>query len=90
MQLQEVRPGYARLSMRVQSNMVNGQNLCRGGLIFALADSSETGDQLVAEAQEVTRAGRSGIYDVRVTNQDGKLVALFRGKSVTVKRTWIE
>jgi acyl-CoA thioesterase len=47
-------------------------------------------DRLVAEAAEVARAGRSGVYDVRVTNQKGELVALFRGKSATVKGVWIE
>jgi acyl-CoA thioesterase len=47
-------------------------------------------DRLVAEASEVVRAGRSGVYDVRVTNQKGELVALFRGKSATVKGVWIE
>jgi acyl-CoA thioesterase len=40
MKIEEVRAGYARLSMRVTANMVNGQNVCHGGLIFALADSS--------------------------------------------------
>ena len=47
-------------------------------------------DRLVAEASEVARAGRKGVYDVRVTNQKGELVALFRGKSATVKGVWIE
>ncbi|MGQ0545893.1 MAG: hydroxyphenylacetyl-CoA thioesterase PaaI [Betaproteobacteria bacterium] len=47
-------------------------------------------DRLTAEATETARAGRSGVYDVRVTNQKGELVALFRGKSATVKGTWIE
>ena len=40
MKLEDVRPGYARLSMRVTENMVNAQKICHGGLIFALADSS--------------------------------------------------
>jgi acyl-CoA thioesterase len=40
MKLEEVRPGYARLSMRVTADMVNGQQVCHGGLIFTLADSS--------------------------------------------------
>lgn len=39
------------------------------------------GDRLKAEAREVTRFGRSGIYDVRVTDQAGKLIAEFRGHS---------
>lgn len=43
------------------------------------------GDHLTAEATEVTRAGRSGVYDVTVTNQDGTLIAVMRGNSRTVK-----
>jgi acyl-CoA thioesterase len=39
------------------------------------------GETLVAEAQERTRAGRSGIYDVRVATREGELVAEFRGHS---------
>ncbi len=39
------------------------------------------GDQLTATATEVTVAGRNGIYDVRVTNQDNTLIAEFRGMS---------
>lgn len=40
MQILEVRPGYARLSMTVREDMVNGHRLCHGGLIFTLADSA--------------------------------------------------
>jgi acyl-CoA thioesterase len=40
MTLEEVRPGYARLSMPVTQNMLNAQKVCHGGMIFALADSS--------------------------------------------------
>ena len=39
------------------------------------------GDVLTAESEEVALYGRSGVYDVRVSNQDGTLIALFRGKS---------
>lgn len=45
------------------------------------------GDRLIAAAREVSRQGRSGVYDVRVTNQDGVHVAEFRGHSRTVKGT---
>lgn len=48
------------------------------------------GDGLTATAREVSRQGRSGIYDVRVTNQDGEHVAEFRGHSRTVKGTLLE
>jgi len=44
---------------------------------------------LTATAAEVSRRGRSGIYDIRITNQDGVHVAEFRGHSRTVKGTHI-
>jgi phenylacetic acid degradation protein PaaD len=40
MVLDEVRPGYARMSMQVRDDMVNGHSICHGGLVFALADSA--------------------------------------------------
>ncbi|MBU9697331.1 hydroxyphenylacetyl-CoA thioesterase PaaI [Rhodobacteraceae bacterium HSP-20] len=45
------------------------------------------GDRLTATATECARQGRSGVYDVRVTNQDGTHIAEFRGHSRTVKGT---
>ncbi len=47
------------------------------------------GDRLTAEAREVNRRGRSGIYDIRVTNQDGLHVAEFRGHSRSVRGTHV-
>ncbi len=43
------------------------------------------GNMLTAFAEEVTREGRSGCYDVRVTNADGTLIAVFRGLSRSIK-----
>lgn len=43
------------------------------------------GDRLTATAREIALYGRSGICDVRVTNQEGKLVAEFRGASRTLE-----
>jgi acyl-CoA thioesterase len=40
MRIAEVRPGYARLVMAVREDMVNGHEICHGGLIFTLADSA--------------------------------------------------
>lgn len=45
------------------------------------------GDRLTATATEVSRRGRSGIYDIRITNQAGEQIAEFRGHSRTVKGT---
>jgi acyl-CoA thioesterase len=39
------------------------------------------GDELVAEASERARAGRTGVYDVEVRNGRGEVVAVFRGNS---------
>lgn len=46
------------------------------------------GDRLVATAREVSRSGRSGIYDVRVTAGDA-VIAEFRGHSRTISGTWL-
>lgn len=39
-ELVQVTPGGARLSMTVREHMVNGHGLCHGGYIFMLADSA--------------------------------------------------
>ena len=112
MRLDEIRPGYARMSMRVRPDMLNGHASCHGGFIFTLADSAfafacnshnfntvgagctidylapgREGDVLTAEAQEQALAGKTGVYDVTVTNAEGKTIALFRGKSHRVSGT---
>lgn len=43
-------------------------------------------DELVAEAVEVSRYGRSGVYDVKVLRHNGDLIAVFRGNSMTVTK----
>jgi acyl-CoA thioesterase len=40
MTLDSIRPGYARLTMQVRDDMVNGHRICHGGFVFALADSA--------------------------------------------------
>ncbi len=107
--LDEVRPGYARMSMTVQPAMMNSHDVCHGGFVFTLADTAfayacnsynqvtvasachidflapgRTGDRLTAEAVEQSLGGRTGVYDVTVTDQNGIRVALFRGKSYRI------
>ena len=48
------------------------------------------GDLLVAKAEERVREGRSGVYDVTVTNQDGTVIALMRGHSRTIKGSYFD
>ena len=43
------------------------------------------GDVLTATGSELGLGGRNGVYDIRVENQRGELVALFRGKSTQIK-----
>jgi len=43
------------------------------------------GDKLTARAQEVSLSGKNGIYDVTVTNQDGRIIAEFRGCSRAIR-----
>jgi acyl-CoA thioesterase len=113
MQLVEVKPGRATLTMTVRPEMVNGQRIAHGGFIFTLADSAfafacnthneravaaqgnitfirpgKLGDILVATAREISRNGRSGIYDVCVTVDD-TVIAEFRGHSRVIGGTWL-
>ena len=43
------------------------------------------GDVLGARCTEVSKAGRTGVYDCDVCNQRGERVAVFRGRSYTMK-----
>ncbi len=47
--------------------------------------SGALGSTLTATASEVSRSGRSGIYDVTVTDDSGNTIAHFRGHSRTIK-----
>ena len=40
LRIEEVRAGYARVSMAVRADMLNGHRVAHGGMIFALADSA--------------------------------------------------
>jgi acyl-CoA thioesterase len=40
LKIEEVRAGYARVSMVVRADMLNGHGVAHGGMIFALADSA--------------------------------------------------
>jgi acyl-CoA thioesterase len=113
MEIVDVGPGRATLTMTVKPHMVNGQRIAHGGFIFLLADSTfafacnsrnqrtvaaqcditfikpgKLGDRLVANAREISRSGRSGIYDISVA-AEGVVIAEFRGHSRTIGGTWL-
>jgi len=61
-------------------NSHNHNTVGAGCTIDYVAPGRE-GEMLVAEAVEQALTGKTGVYDVKVSNQDGRLIALFRGKS---------
>lgn len=112
MALVSVAPGHAVMRMTVQPLHLNGHQICHGGFIFTLADSTfafacnsrnrntvaagcsieflkpaREGDVLTCEGAEQMLQGRHGIYDMKVSNQRGETVAMFRGKSAQIPGT---
>jgi acyl-CoA thioesterase len=65
-------------------NSYNELTLAAGIVVDFVAPARE-GDVLTAEAREATLAGRTGVYDVKVTNQRGETIALLRGRSHRLK-----
>lgn len=65
-------------------NSRNQATVASGCSIDYLAPGFE-GDILTAYATEYSLAGRTGVYDVHVTNQDGQRIAIFRGRSYRIK-----
>ncbi|MBN8492765.1 MAG: hydroxyphenylacetyl-CoA thioesterase PaaI [Burkholderiales bacterium] len=110
MAVAEIAPGRAVLTMTIRDEMLNGHDICHGGLITTLADSAfafacnayneltvasgftvdllapgRLGDVLTATCTEVSKAGRTGVYDCEVRNQRGERIAIFRGRSYTAR-----
>ncbi len=44
-------------------------------------------DALIAEAERIYEGKRSGVYQVRITNQANKLIAIFKGNSAFIGRS---
>ena len=61
-------------------NSHNHVTVAQGATIEFLAPG-KAGDVLTAEGHAQHSSGRTGVYDIKVTNQDGRTIALFRGKS---------
>jgi acyl-CoA thioesterase len=64
-------------------NSRNETTVAQSATITFLA-ASKLGDVLVAEAQELSRAGRSGVYQIRIRTDAGDVVAEFTGLSRTI------
>ena len=65
-------------AMAFASNAYGDQTVAQHATV-TFVRPAQLGEVLVAEAAERMRAGRSGMYDVRVTGTDGTVVAEFRG-----------
>ena len=110
MKVLAIGPGSATVCMTVRRDMLNGHDICHGGLMTMLADtafafacnaynevtvaagfdvnlisSARKGDVLTAVCVELSKSGRTGVYDVSVRNQRDEAVVAFRGRSYTVK-----
>ncbi len=48
------------------------------------------GDVLTAIAEEKVATSKTGVYDINVTNQDGAVVAVFRGNSYRTRDTVVD
>ena len=70
-------------------NSYNRVTVAQSNTITYVAPA-KAGDRLVADARQVTRSGRSGTWDVTVTNGDGAVIALFRGLARTISGTLFE
>jgi acyl-CoA thioesterase len=68
----------------VACNSYNLTTVASGCTIEFVAPAREN-DVLTAVAQERSVSGRTGVYDIEVTNQDGAAIAFFRGKSYRIK-----
>ncbi len=115
LELEDAGSGWARCSMKLRDDMMNGHSTAHGGVIFALADTAfawacnsanvvtfaqhasisflspgRLGETLTADAREDAAQGRSGVYTVRVTGEDGRVVAIFQGLSRTAGGAVIE
>ncbi|HWM66706.1 MAG TPA: hydroxyphenylacetyl-CoA thioesterase PaaI [Steroidobacteraceae bacterium] len=64
----------------VACNSRNERSVAAAATIDFLSPAFE-GDELSAEGTEQWHSGRTGIYEIKVTNQRGELIALFRGRS---------
>jgi acyl-CoA thioesterase len=47
--------------------------------------AAHAGDELTAEARELWRTRRNGLYEITVFNQHGQQIALFRGRSYRIE-----
>ena len=55
------------------------------GIVVDFVAPAREGDVLTAQATPVNRAGRTGVWDMVVSNQRGERIAVVRGRSYTMR-----
>lgn len=71
---------FADSAFAVACNTYNAVTVAAAASIDFLA-AARVDDELTAEARELWRSKRSGIYEISISNQRGETLALFRGRS---------
>ena len=75
---------FADTAFAYACNAYNQNTVAQGAQIDFLRPVAPD-SLLTATAEERSRSRQTGVYDVTVTDQDGRVVALFRGSSHTIK-----
>ena len=86
MSVLEVSPGYARLAMKVREDMVNGHQLCHGGLIFTLADSAFA---FACNTSDLVTVASSGAIEFLLSGRLGDELTATAEERTRSKRTGV-
>jgi len=62
-----------------------GEPMVAAGASIEYLAPARVGELLVATTTEISRVGRQGVYDVAVTDQAGKVIAVFRGRCARLR-----
>ena len=84
--IEEARAGYARLSMKVRSDMLNGHGIVHGGMVFALADTAFA--YVCNGRNEKTVAAQASIVFLGSAEQGETLIAE-AGEAATAGRSGV-
>ncbi len=103
-ELLAIKPGWAKVALKLNENHVNFLGMIHGGVIFSLADvafgaaansfgtramaltvgidflaAASPDEELTAEVELMTRAGKMGYYRMLVTGAEGETIARCHG-----------
>jgi acyl-CoA thioesterase len=82
--LEDARVGYARISMRVRADMLNGHGALHGGLTFALAD---TAFAYACNSRNETTVGHQASISYLAGAKDGDILIAEAQETALVGRT---